>query len=173
VPSSTSAATSSADCHSSSSLDFLQTPADGCIARARSVDVHRWISAVALGLLAAHGLVLLGDPYVRFDAVDLLVPFVSAYRPLAMGLGVLAAYVILAVFGSIWLRGRIGRRAWRLVHYLVFPTLGLVTLHGLAGTDSASPWMHDLPRRERNHHLVERVSSRRESRGQSRKPSHP
>jgi sulfoxide reductase heme-binding subunit YedZ len=116
--------------------------ADGWIARARSVDVHRWISAVALGLVAAHGLVLLGDPYVRFDAVDLLVPFVSAYRPLGVGLGVLAAYVVVAVFGSFWLRRRIGQRAWRLVHYLAFPMLGLVTLHGLlAGTDSSSPWM--------------------------------
>jgi methionine sulfoxide reductase heme-binding subunit len=116
--------------------------ADAWIARARSIDVHGWISAVALGLVAAHGLVLLGDPYVRFDAVDLFVPFVSAYRSLAMGVGVLAAYVVVAVFGSFWLRRRIGQRAWRLVHYLAFPMLGLVTLHGLlAGTDSSSPWM--------------------------------
>jgi methionine sulfoxide reductase heme-binding subunit len=116
--------------------------ADAWIARARSIHLHRWISAVALGFVAAHGLVLVGDPYVRFDAVDLLVPFVSAYRPLAVGVGMLAAYVAVAVFGSIWLRRRIGQRAWRLVHYLAFPMLGLVTLHGLlAGTDSASPWM--------------------------------
>jgi sulfoxide reductase heme-binding subunit YedZ len=116
--------------------------ADAWIARARSVDVHRWISAVALGLVAAHGLVLLGDPYVHFDAVDLLVPFVSAYRPLAVGLGVLAVYVVVAVFGSFWLRRRIGQRAWLLVHYVAFPMLGLVTLHGLlAGTDSGSTWM--------------------------------
>jgi predicted ferric reductase len=115
---------------------------DAWIAIARSIDVHRWISAVALGLVAAHGLVLLGDPYVRFDALDLLVPFVSAYRPLAVGLGLLAAYGAVAVFGSFWLRRRIGQRTWRPVHYLAFPTLGLVTLHGLlAGTDSATSWM--------------------------------
>jgi DMSO/TMAO reductase YedYZ heme-binding membrane subunit len=56
--------------------------------------------------------------------------------------GVLAAYVVVAVFGSFWLRRRVGPRAWRPVHYLAFPMLGLVTPHGLlAGTDSASPWM--------------------------------
>jgi hypothetical protein len=28
------------------------------------------------------------------------------------------------------------------VHYLAFPTLGLVTVHGaLAGTDAGTPWM--------------------------------
>ena len=34
------------------------------------------------------------------------------------------------------------QRAWRLVHYLAFPMVGLVTLHGLlAGTESPTPWM--------------------------------
>jgi predicted ferric reductase len=37
---------------------------DAWIARARSVEVHRWLSAVALGLMAGHTLVLVGDPYV-------------------------------------------------------------------------------------------------------------
>jgi predicted ferric reductase len=116
--------------------------ADAWIARARSVDVHRWISAVGLGLVAGHALVLLGDPYVRFDVLDLLVPFASAYRPVAVGLGVLAAYAVAVVFGSFWLRRRLGQRAWRMVHYLAFPALGLVTAHGLlAGADTATPWM--------------------------------
>jgi predicted ferric reductase len=116
--------------------------ADAWIARARGVELHRWLSAVALGLIAGHALVLLGDPYVRFDMVDLLLPFVAAYRPVGVGIGVLAGYAAVVVSGSFWLRRRLGQGTWRLVHYLAFPTLGLVTIHGLlAGTDTAAPWM--------------------------------
>jgi methionine sulfoxide reductase heme-binding subunit len=116
--------------------------ADAWIARARSVEVHRWLSAVALGLIAGHALLLLGDPYVRLDVLDLLLPFVSAYRPLAVGLGVLAGYAAVVVFGSFWFRRRLGQRGWRRLHYLAFPTLALVTAHGaLAGTDAGTSWM--------------------------------
>ena len=116
--------------------------ADAWVARARSIDIHRWISAVALALIAGHALVLLGDPYVRFDMLDLVVPLVAAYRTGGVALGVLAGYASVAVFGSFWLRRHLGQRGWRLVHYLAFPTVGLVTLHGLlAGSDSDSPWM--------------------------------
>jgi methionine sulfoxide reductase heme-binding subunit len=116
--------------------------ADAWVARARSVDVHRWLSAVALGLIAGHALVLVGDPYVGFDALDLVLPFVSAYRPVAVGLGVLAGYAAVVIFGSFWFRRRLGQRGWRRLHYLAFPTLGLVTAHGaLAGTDAGTAWM--------------------------------
>ena len=116
--------------------------ADGWVARARSVDVHRWISAVGLGLTVGHAVVFVGDRYVSFDALDLLVPFLASYRPVAVGLGVLAAYGFAVVFGSFWLRGRLGHRGWRAVHYIAFPTVVFVTLHGmLAGTDSGTPWM--------------------------------
>ena len=116
--------------------------ADAWIARARSVEVHRWISAVALMLIAIHPLVLIGDPYVRFDALDVLVPFASVYRSFAVGVGVVSAYASLVVFGSFWLRRHVGQRTWRMVHWLAFPTFALVTLHGLlAGTDTGTAWM--------------------------------
>jgi predicted ferric reductase len=116
--------------------------ADKWIARGRSVELHKWISAVALALILAHALVLVGDPFVRFDLVDLLVPGASQYRQLAVALGVLSAYGTVSVLGSFWLRRLIGQRTWRAVHILAFPTFGLVTLHGmLAGSDSATLWM--------------------------------
>ena len=116
--------------------------ADRWIARGRSVELHKWISALALGLIAAHALVLVGDPFVRFDLVDVLVPFASAYRSIAVALGVLSAYGTVVVLGSFWLRRVLGQRTWRALHMVAFPTFGLVTLHGmLAGSDSATPWM--------------------------------
>ncbi len=116
--------------------------ADTWIARGRSVELHKWISAVAVGLIGAHALVLVGDPFVRYDLVDVLVPFASAYRSIAVALGVLSAYGTVVVLGSFWLRRLLGQRTWRAVHMLAFPTFGLVTLHGiLAGSDSGLAWV--------------------------------
>jgi methionine sulfoxide reductase heme-binding subunit len=118
---------------------------DAWITRGLSVELHKWISAVALALIAVHALVLIGDPYVRFDLLDVLLPFASSYRAAAIALGVLSTHGSVVVFGSFWLRRRIGQRTWRVVHILAFPTFLGVTLHGmLAGTDSATAWMRSI-----------------------------
>lgn len=109
------------------------------IGRARLVELHRWLSALMLGAVAAHALVLLADGAVAFSIADLVVPFASSYRPLAVGLGVLAAYAVLVVHASFALRKWIGPRAWRKVHYLTFAVFVAATLHGLlAGSDARS-----------------------------------
>jgi predicted ferric reductase len=122
---------------------FLSTgAADRWIARARSVEIHRFLSVAALALVAAHALVLLADRFVHFDVLDAIVPFVAPYRPFAVGLGVLAAYAAIVVHASFGLRRQIGQRAWRLLHYLSFVVFVLATAHGLlAGSDARSPSM--------------------------------
>ncbi len=122
---------------------FLSTGlADRWISRARSVEVHRWLSSVMLGLVGAHAAALLGDRFLRFDVVDVLLPFASRYRPFAVGLGVLAGYTALAVHASFALRARLGTRAWRALHYASFGLYVLATAHGiLAGSDAGLPWM--------------------------------
>jgi hypothetical protein len=51
--------------------------------------VHEQLALLALGATAAHGLVLLGDPWLKPGLSGLLVPFASSYRPFWTGLGVL------------------------------------------------------------------------------------
>jgi predicted ferric reductase len=115
---------------------------DRWVARGRIVEIHQWLSGATLGLVAAHALWLLGDRFMRFDALDVLVPFLAPYEPLAVGCGVLAAYVALLVHGSFALRRTIGVGAWRKLHYLTFLLFVLATFHGVfAGTDSRLPWM--------------------------------
>lgn len=125
---------------------FLSTSvADRLIPRARSVDVHRWLSSVALSLTAVHAVALLGDRFVRFDALDLLVPFLSSYRPLAVGLGVLALYAALTVHLSFFVRRRTGVKTWRRLHALSFLAFAAAALHGvLAGSDSGTPGLQAL-----------------------------
>lgn len=115
--------------------------ADRLVPRGHLVDLHGWLSPLALALVLAHGAVLLADSYVRFDVIDVLVPFASAHAPIAVGLGVLAAYLAGAVHASFALRKRIGTATWRRLHYLSFVAFVLVTIHAIAaGTDRGDPW---------------------------------
>lgn len=125
---------------------FVSTGAvDRLIPRARSVDVHRWLSTVALALTAVHAVTLALDRFVRFDVLDLLVPFLSSYRSLAVGLGVLAAYGALVVHASFSLRRRIGAKGWRRLHYLSFFVFAAALAHGFfAGSDSSATGMQAL-----------------------------
>ena len=119
--------------------------ADAIVSRGRSLEAHRCLSSAALALAVAHAVPLLGDRYVNIDILDIVVPFLAPYRPVAVGLGIVGLYLTLAVYGSFWLRARLGNRAWRALHVLSFPAFGLVTLHGIfAGTDTGTSWMQTV-----------------------------
>jgi len=106
------------------------------IKAAPATDLHRFLSLLALGAVALHGLALTLDQTVRMPLLGLVVPGLSPYRPLATGIGVLAAELAAAIYVSFSLRKRIGTRAWRRLHYLTFAVFGAATVHGLAaGTD--------------------------------------
>jgi predicted ferric reductase len=111
------------------------------LSRATGVELHRWVSPIALALVLGHAVILLGDGFARLDALDLLVPFASPYRPIAVGLGVIAAYLAVVVHGSFALRKRLGTRTWRRLHYLSFAAFALAAGHALlAGTDASRTW---------------------------------
>jgi hypothetical protein len=104
-------------------------------------DVHRALSLLTLLVIGGHVLFLALDSYAGFGPLDLLVPFASWYRPVWTGLGVLAAYLAVAVYASFYIRSLIGYRAWRAFHYASFGVFGLGSVHGVfAGTDSSALW---------------------------------
>jgi predicted ferric reductase len=114
---------------------------DRHVRRGALVELHRWVSPVAIALIAGHALLLLFDGFVRFDALDVAVPFVSSYRPVAVGLGVVAAYLVVLVHGSFALRARIGTKTWRRLHGLSFVAFVAAAAHVLlAGTDASRAW---------------------------------
>jgi sulfoxide reductase heme-binding subunit YedZ len=104
-------------------------------------DVHRFLALLGLGALAAHGISLVLDTTVHMPILGLLVPGRSPYRPLAVGIGVLAGELMLVVYASFWLRKRIGTRNWRRLHWVTYGIFASATVHGLmAGTDTSQPW---------------------------------
>lgn len=110
-----------------------------------NADLHQYVSVLALGFAAFHVLILLGDRYYTFGLVQLAVPFAAPYRRLWTGLGSLALWMALLLYGSLYARRLIGYRGWRLVHYATPLPLALAVVHGLAaGSDTSSLWARVL-----------------------------
>jgi len=104
--------------------------------------LHRNVSLGLLVLLAAHVLTTLLDGYAPISLLNVIVPFTGVYRPVWLGLGALALDVLVAVSLSSVLRGRLGHRAWRTIHWAAWACWPLAVVHGMGtGTDTAGSWM--------------------------------
>lgn len=88
-----------------------------------------------------HGGVLLFDKYVGYTLASLLVPFTATTHPIVTGLGTIAFYIaLLLILTSDGIK-RIGKKAWRTIHFLAFPGFSLALVHSLfIGTDSQYLW---------------------------------
>ncbi|HVN13860.1 MAG TPA: ferric reductase-like transmembrane domain-containing protein [Kineosporiaceae bacterium] len=107
--------------------------------------LHRNVSLLAVALLLAHAATPVLDTYVNDYAPiawqDVLLPFVSAYRPLALGLGTLAFDALVVVVLSSLARHRLGHRSWFTMHLLAYVSWALGVAHGfLIGTDARTAW---------------------------------
>ncbi len=105
-------------------------------------EIHTFTSLLALAFGMAHALSLLLDNFVTFSPVQIFVPFTSDYRPVSVALGIIGIYLTAAVYGSFWLRRRIGYKRWRTFHYATFAAFVLLTVHAiLSGADAHTLWM--------------------------------
>jgi sulfoxide reductase heme-binding subunit YedZ len=103
-----------------------------------SYDFHEFLSLAAIGFVLLHMGALLFDGYMPYSLTQLLVPFLSPYRPLWVGIGVIGLYLSLLVTVTFYLRSRIGMKAFRVIHYFSLLSYLGVTVHGfLAGTDTS------------------------------------
>lgn len=120
-------------------------PFGAAVKAAAVTDTHRFLTLLALGGVALHGVALMLDSTVRISLPALLVPGLSPYRPVATALGVLAAEIAALIVVSFPLRKRIGARLWRRLHWATYGVFAAATAHGLAaGTDASQPWVFGL-----------------------------
>jgi methionine sulfoxide reductase heme-binding subunit len=107
-----------------------------------AVDLHRNFSLVAMLLLLAHIVTTVLDPFAHISLRDVIIPVGAAYRPVWLGLGVVAFWILVAVAATSLLRDRVGLRAWRIIHWAAYASWPLALVHGLGtGSDSRAPWM--------------------------------
>lgn len=103
---------------------------------ALALELHTILSWTAIGMSVYHAYLLLFGRFFDYTVVDLLVPFVGPYEPLAVGLGIVGLYLMILTSASFYLIDRIGYRSFRLVHNLTYIAYVLATVHSvLAGSD--------------------------------------
>lgn len=113
---------------------------DRFVERAFTYDFHEFLSWLGLAFIGIHIVVLMADKYMPYTLWQVLIPFLSPYRPLWVGIGVIALYLSLLVTITFYLRTKLGMEAFRKIHYLSLVAYIGATLHGLyAGTDSVLP----------------------------------
>jgi DMSO/TMAO reductase YedYZ heme-binding membrane subunit len=104
------------------------------------LDFHRGLGALTIAFLAIHLAALVADNYVHIGLSDLLVPFASDWKPGAIALGVMAAWILAAVEISSLALKHLPRRAWRAIHLTSYLAFWLTSIHAaLAGTDTTNP----------------------------------
>jgi len=103
--------------------------------------IHEALSLTTLAMVALHGLALLADSYLNPGLTGITIPFVSFYRPVWTGLGIVAGYGLAALGLTYYMRDRIGAARWRKVHRFTALFWGLAIVHTIgAGSDAAQLW---------------------------------
>lgn len=104
------------------------------------IDLHRFLSTLALVFLSAHMAALVPDNFVEFGWAEIFVPLASTWEPWAVAFGVVAFWLVVAVEVSSLLKRRIPTRVWRAIHVLSLGVWVSSTAHlFMAGTDVQSP----------------------------------
>jgi predicted ferric reductase len=99
--------------------------------------------SLGIGSLVATGIhmyFLFNHDYIDFGYRSIFVPGASAWRPLAVALGVVAFYMMFLITVSFYVKKWIGQNAWRVIHMMSFGTFLGAGLHGVfSGTDTSHP----------------------------------
>lgn len=108
---------------------------------------HRAAAITGFLLIFVHVAALVADGKSGISVSGALIPLTAGYRPLALALGSVAAYLF--VFVAIVGAGRrhfaasaAGARRWRTLHAASYVAWSACVLHGvLTGTDAGKTWM--------------------------------
>jgi len=93
--------------------------------------LHRNLSLLAVAFVVVHVLSAVADSFVSISLAAAVIPFVSSYEPLWLGLGAVSLDLMAAIIVTSLLRARLGRRAWRAVHWLAYASWPVAVLHSI------------------------------------------
>jgi len=105
-------------------------------ARRWLLDLHPWVSGLALSAVVLHILAIIADSAVDISLTQGLVPFASPWRASAVAWGAVAFWLMVAVQGTSLARVSIPKRWWHGIHLTSYVLAVLATLHSiLSGSD--------------------------------------
>ena len=104
------------------------------------LDVHRFLSGLAVAFVAVHVAASVADTFVHFGPADVLVPLASSWHPTWVAWGVVSMYLLAAVELTSLLRRHLAHRLWRSVHALSFVLFVVATVHVLLTGPDTHAW---------------------------------
>ena len=108
-------------------------------------DIHNWTAYIALALVGLHPTILLFSATAKFKWLDILWPLGSPGQRLYNCFGACAFYLLLVVVITSYLRRRIGRPLWKLLHYLAYGVAAFVYVHGTLIDPESEESAHRFP----------------------------
>jgi hypothetical protein len=110
--------------------------------RFATVDAHRNLTLLSIAFVAVHVVTTVADGYAPIGLVDAVVPFVSPYRPLWLGLGTVAFDLLLALVATSLLRTAVPARLWRALHWTAYASWPVALVHSFGtGSDARTGWL--------------------------------
>jgi sulfoxide reductase heme-binding subunit YedZ len=107
-----------------------------------TTSLHRNLSLLSVVFVAIHVITAIADPYVTIGIAASVIPFTSPYETLWLGLGAVALDLMAALIITSLLRARIGRRTWRVVHWLSYATWPVALAHSIgSASDLQQGWL--------------------------------
>jgi DMSO/TMAO reductase YedYZ heme-binding membrane subunit len=104
--------------------------------------LHRNVTLLALAFVVVHVVTTVADGFAPIGYRDAVVPFVSPYRPIWLGLGAVGLDLLLALVATSLFRTRLGVRSWRAVHWLAYASWPVALVHALGtGSDVHAGWL--------------------------------
>jgi ferric reductase like protein len=104
--------------------------------------LHRNVTLLALAFVVVHVVTTVADHFAPIGYRDAVLPYLSPYRPIWLGLGAVAFDLLLALIATSLLRARIGLRSWRAVHWLAYASWPVALVHSLGtGSDARAGWL--------------------------------
>jgi sulfoxide reductase heme-binding subunit YedZ len=102
---------------------------------------HEMLSLSVMVAIAVHGLSLIGDSFLHPSLADVTVPFVFSYKTVSTTLGIIAGWALIFLGLSYYLRDRIGRQRWKLIHRFTLLAWIAGLIHTFTeGTDAGQTW---------------------------------
>jgi predicted ferric reductase len=126
--------------------EALRTSVLDFLAKNRALrKLHDFTTPLWLPLVFAHVIALLFDRTARIQPINVVVPFLTDYGQLAIGLGTIAFDIVMIVTITSWLRSRMNNTVWMWIHRTSYVAFVAIFFHAvLSGTDFGAPLVSAL-----------------------------
>ena len=126
--------------------EALRTSVLDFLAKNRAIrKLHDFTTPLWLPLVFAHVIALVLDKTARIEPINVVVPFLTDYGQLPIGLGTIAFDIVMVVAITSWLRKYMNNTVWTWIHRTSYIGFVAIFFHAaLSGTDFDAPLVSAL-----------------------------